>query len=150
LSGEAVCNSTCLIALERIGQRELLPRVFPTVYAPAAVREEVGVAIPWLTSNEVSNLSTGTVLKMQLGDGEAQAIALALEVPGVEVILDDKKARRIARQLGLRVIGTVGILLRAKRMGVVPAIRPLLQALQTAGFRLSPALLQEALRIAGE
>jgi predicted nucleic acid-binding protein len=150
LSGEAVCNSTCLIALERIGQLGLIPRVFPNVYAPAAVRDEVGVVIPWLTAKEATNASTVAVLKTQLGDGEAQAIALALEAPGIEVILDDKKARRIARQLGLRVIGTVGILLRAKRRGLVPAIRPFLQAIQAAGFRLSPSLYNEALRIAGE
>ena len=150
MSNEAVSNSTCLIALERIGQLALLPRVFPTVYAPAAVQKEVGVAILWLTTKEATNPSTVAVLKVQLGDGEAHAIALALEVPGAEIILDDKKARRIARQLGLRVIGTVGILLRAKRRSIVPSIRPLLQAIHAAGFRLSPSLLNEALRIAGE
>jgi uncharacterized protein len=150
LSNEAVSNSTCLIALERIGQLALLPRVFPTVYVPDAVRKEVGVSIPWLTVKEATNPSTVAVLKTQLGDGEAHAIGLALALPGAEIILDDKKARRIAQQLGLRVIGTVGILLRAKRKGIVLTIRPLLQAIQAAGFRLSPSLLNEALRIAGE
>ena len=150
MSPEAVSNSTCLITLERIGQLALLPRVFPTVYAPAAVQREVGVAIPWLKTKDAANPSTVAVLKVQLGDGEAHAIAVALETPGAEIILDDKKARRVAQQLGLRVIGTVGVLLRAKRSGIVPAVRPLIQAIQAAGFRISPLLVNEALRIAGE
>jgi len=64
--------------------------------------------------------------------------------------LDDKKARRIARQIGLQVIGTVGVLLRAKREGVIAAIQPILAALQEAGFRMSDGLYAETLRLAGE
>lgn len=66
------------------------------------------------------------------------------------VILDDKKARRVARQAGLTVIGTLGVLLRAKRRGVVPTVGPPLTALQKAGFRMTRALYDEALRLAGE
>lgn len=108
------------------------------------------MTIPWLTVRPVDDLRVVTALLTQLDDGEAQAIALAMELTDVSVILDDKKARRVARQAGLAVIGTFGVLLRAKRHGVVPAIRPLLAALREAGFRMTAALYDETLRLTGE
>ena len=126
MTERAVTNSTCLIALERVGQLGLLPRVFSSVFAPPAVQDELGGPIEWLTLKEVSDLAVVTALRTQLDEGEAAAIALAMELGDVFVILDDKKARRVARQIGLNVIGTVGVLLRAKRQGIVPTIQPVL------------------------
>jgi len=150
LTERAVTNSTCLIALERVGQLGLLPRVFSSVFAPPAVQDELGGPIEWLTLKEVSDLAVVTALRTQLDEGEAAAIALAMELGDVFVILDDKKARRVARQIGLNVIGTVGVLLRAKRQGIVPTIQPVLVALRQAGFRMTGELYAEALRLAGE
>lgn len=91
-----------------------------------------------------------TALKTQLDEGESYAIALAMELGNLPIILDDKKARRIAKQLGLQVIGTLGVLLRAKQMGVIKEISPFLDALQNAGFYMTNDLYLESLRIAGE
>jgi predicted nucleic acid-binding protein len=73
-----------------------------------------------------------------------------MELGDVFVILDDRKARLLALQLSLKVIGTVGMLLRAKRFGVITEIKPLLNALNQVDFRISEALVQKALQIAGE
>ena len=70
-----------------------------------------------------------------------------MELGDVFIVLDDKKARRIAKQLGLKVIGTVGLLLRAQK-GKVTEIKPILDALQEVDFRISDTLYQEALRLA--
>ncbi|HLL73696.1 MAG TPA: DUF3368 domain-containing protein [Pyrinomonadaceae bacterium] len=86
---------------------------------------------------------------MLLDEGEAEAIALASE-QGHTIVLDDSQARAAARNLGLKVVGTIGILLKAKRGGVIPAIRPVIEALELNGFYLSDALREEALRLAGE
>jgi predicted nucleic acid-binding protein len=59
---------------------------------------------------------------MDIGPGEAEAIALAIEAGAARIVLDDKKARRIARELGVTVTGTVGVLLRAKQRGL--RVRP--------------------------
>jgi len=67
---------------------------------------------------------------------------------GMFLILDDRKARQLALQLNLKVIGTVGMLLRAKGKGIITEIKPLLAALNQADFRISP-LIQNALRIGG-
>ncbi|MCX7015694.1 MAG: DUF3368 domain-containing protein [Candidatus Sumerlaeota bacterium] len=66
------------------------------------------------------------------------------------VILDDLEARLLARRLGARVMGTVGVLIRGKRLGLIPAVGPLLSALNEAQFHLSPELIAKALQLAGE
>ena len=84
-----------------------------------------------------------------LGLGESAVIdlALALRVP---VLMDDRLGRRLARHLGLTVIGSGGLLLVAKRRGLVSAVRPWLEALRANGYHFSPALLAELLARAGE
>ncbi len=146
----AVTNSTCLIGLERIERLDILPQVFSTVTIPTAVSTEVGLSADWLTVRSVQNLAVVATLKTQVDEGEAEAIALAMELGDVFVILDDRKARQLALQLSLKVIGTVGMLLRAKRKGIIPEIKPLLTALNQADFRISEALIQKALLLAGE
>jgi predicted nucleic acid-binding protein len=150
LTGQAVTDSTCLIALERIGQLDLLPQLFAAVFAPPAVQAELGSPLEWLVVRAASDLRVITALKTQLDEGEAEAIALAMELGDVSIILDDKKARRVARQVGLAVVGTVGILLRAKRRGVLATVAPLLATLHDTGFHIAPTLYCEALRLANE
>jgi predicted nucleic acid-binding protein len=86
---------------------------------------------------------------MLLDSGEAAAIALAHE-RGWRVILDDQRPRTVAARLGVRIIGTIGVLVRAKQKGVISTLAPLLEDLEAAGFHVSAALGQEALRLAGE
>jgi predicted nucleic acid-binding protein len=150
LTTDAVTNSTCLIGLERIGRLDLLPQVFSTVFAPPVVAAEVQNPLSWLRVRPVQNAAVVATLKTQMDAGEAEAIALAMELGDVLLILDDKKARRVAQQLGLKVIGTVGMLLRGKRQGVIAEVKPFLSALVQADFRISEGIIQEALRLAGE
>ena len=150
MTTEAVSNSTCLIGLERIGRLDLLPRVFSTVFAPPMVAAEVKTPLTWLRVKSVQNVAVVATLKTQMDAGEAEAIALAMELGDVLLILDDKKARRVAQQLNLKVIGTVGMLLRGKRQGVISEIRPLIMALLQADFRISEGIVREALRLSGE
>ena len=147
---KAVTNSTCLIGLERIDRLDILPQVFDTVFAPPAVAKEVQTPLDWLRVQAVANSSVVTALRTQMDEGEAEAIALALELEDVLLILDDKKARRVAQQMGMKVIGTVGMLLRAKRQGVIAEVKPLLLKLTEADFRISQGIVQEALRLSGE
>lgn len=147
---KAVTNSTCLIGLERIERLDILPQVFSTITIPTAVAAEVGIEADWLIVRTVENLAVVATLKTQVDSGEAEVIATAMELGDVFVILDDRKARLLALQLSLKVIGTVGMLLRAKRFGVIAEIKPLLTALNQVDFRISQALIQKALQIAGE
>lgn len=146
----AVTNSSCIIALERIGHLNLLPGLFTEICAPPAVIAELGLAVPWLAEHPLARQDVAASLRTQVGHGEAEALALALEFGDREVILDDRQARRIGRELGLRVVGTLGVLVRAKRAGVVTAVTPLLDELAAAGFHATESLRREALRLSGE
>ena len=99
-----------------------------------------------VTAREIAQL-----LEMELEEGEAEAIALAHEVGAEVVLLDERDARRAAKQLGLRVLGTVGILVWARRVGSLASLREALDALRTqARFRISRTLYEQALSEVGE
>lgn len=150
MSDQAVTNSTCLIGLQRIGQLDILPQVFPVVFAPEAVESEFGIKPSWLRVQAVQNTEFVKVLQNQMHIGEAEAIVLAMELKDVAIILDEKKARAAAKKIGLQVIGTVGMLLRGKKRGVISEVKPLLRELQAKGFRMTEALIMDALQLAGE
>ena len=118
---------------------------------PQAVADECRPQIPqWIQVQAVQIQALVRSLRIELGAGEAEAIALCTELPAVRLILDDKKARRIARQLGLPVTGTLAVLLRAKERGIVPSVGAVINSLLAVDFRLSKDLIDETLRRAGE
>ncbi len=92
----------------------------------------------------------GLPLVKDLGSGERQVLALGLEIQDTVVLLDDAFARRVAEAIGLRFTGTIGILLDAKRAGLIASVTPTLNALDSLGFRLSQATRRTVLKIAGE
>ncbi|HEV8241085.1 MAG TPA: DUF3368 domain-containing protein [Thermoanaerobaculia bacterium] len=146
----AVADASPLIAFDQIGKLDLLPQLFSKVVIPPAVAEEAftGRTVPpWL---RVIGPGSPLVIAASLGRGEQQAIALALKHAGAWIVLDDLAARRLAAREGLRVIGTVGLLLAAKSRGLIGATRPLLDILDARGFRLSAAIRSTALQAAGE
>jgi predicted nucleic acid-binding protein len=99
----------------------------------------------------VQNLPLVTALQRDLDRGEAESIALALELRADLILLDEQEGRHAAQHMGLSTTGVVGILLEAKVSGHVASVRPHLDALRNeAGFFLSEALCQEILRLAGE
>ena len=145
-----VTDTTCLIALDRIDRLRVLPALFE-VAAPPAVVAEFGRCPPWLSVLPVVDVARVAGLKTALDAGEAEAIALALSFPQATLLMDEARGRRVAMRLGLDVLGTAGVLLRAKRRGLVPAVRPLLDALREEhSFRLTEALYEQVLREAGE
>lgn len=144
-----VVDSTCLIGLERVGQLELLPKLFAPVIVPPKVQDEFGGEVDWLQVEVPANQALMRTLNLLVDEGEAQVITLALE-RGCRVFLDDRKARRVAKEMGLSVIGTVSLLLRAKKAALIPAVKPILEMLEANGFYLSPELKTEALRLAAE
>lgn len=149
MSERVVADSTCLIALERIGQIEILPALFESVLIPPAVAQEFGISLPWLKVERLADQALAVALKMMIDDGEAEAIALS-QAQKCRIILDDRQARRVGQDMGLRVIGTVGILILAKQRGILSTVKPVLQNLDDTGFYISAALKAEALRLVAE
>ena len=146
-----VANSSCLIALKSAGHLDILAKLYRMVTVPSGVARECGGPLPeWTDVRPFQNQAMCQSLKIQLGHGEAEAITLASELSAVRIILDDKKARRIARQLMLPVTGTMAILIRAKEQGIIRQVRDVIDALRRAGFYTSDELVEEVLREAGE
>lgn len=162
----AISNSSILIALSSIGQLSILIQRFPDgIIIPKSVWYEVvetgaeragamEVAAglnTWLSVQEVKNKPLISVLQQDLDDGEAEAIALFCEQPLKALLLDEKKARQVARRMNLPILGTLGLLIWAKRQGIIANLQEQLDALRTVGkFRLSQQVYNEALRQVGE
>jgi len=149
VSESVVADTTCLIALARIGQLGLLQRLFFAVIIPPEVAREFNNPPEWLTVKSCSLVRVLASLKLQVDEGEAAAIALAHELK-LKVILDDRAGRSAAKQFGVPVLGTIGLLVIAKKRGLVRAVRPLVENLELHGFYMTEALKQEVLRLADE
>jgi predicted nucleic acid-binding protein len=149
--GLTICNSSCLIALDAVGSLDILERLYGTIAVPNAVAQECSGALPaWIQVHFVQNQPLVQSLHLDLGAGEAEAIALAVECSASRIILDDKKARRMAMGLALPVTGTLAVLLKAKERGIVPNVRDILDAMMAKSFRVSAALVRELLQESGE
>ena len=158
---EVVCNTSPLQYLHQIGHLALLPRLVGSVIVPVAVVDELavgraaGIALPdpsvleWVRVQRP--LSERAVrLITDLGPGESEVLMLGLELPNSVLILDDGLARRVAESLGLHFTGSLGLLLDAKRAGLIPAVSPLLDQLQELRFRIAPHTRRAVLELAGE
>ena len=149
-----VSNSSPLIAFAAIEQLNLFPALFESVLIPQAVALEIAPSIPtlpiWLRVENLRMPVPAAVLRRSLGDGEREALALAVEIQAERILLDDRPARRVALELGLLVTGTAGVLLAAKRHALIPRIRPHLDALMEKSFFIRSDLYDELLRVAGE
>ncbi|MGH2370442.1 MAG: DUF3368 domain-containing protein [Chloroflexota bacterium] len=158
-----VSNSSPLILYAKIGRLDLLRQAFRRVLIPTAVRDEVLAdgegrpgtaeiaAAPWIELRVLATPGTAQALMDELDRGEAEAIALALEL-GTQfpLLIDDRKARRSARARGVSVFGSAGVLVRAKHDGAISLVRPILNELRAAGLFLTDTVYDEALALAGE
>ena len=158
-----VADTTPLLYLSRLGQLQLLCDLYAAIVVPGAVWAELVEARPeapgvselsaatWIevdTSSDVS--AVARELALTLDAGEAAAIALAITRHADLLLIDEHAGRRVASAHGLRIRGTVGVLVSARLQGLLPALRPVLDALLSAGFRLDQALYLDALASVGE
>lgn len=89
-------------------------------------------------------------LETQVDRGEASALALASEFEDVLLLLDDLKARKLAKKLMFKTTGTLGIIHKAKQMSIIPKVKPLIDKLLLTNFRISKEVVNEILRLNGE
>jgi uncharacterized protein len=148
-----VSNASPLVSLARIVKVDLLRQLLQTLVIPEAVWREVvtdGVGQPgadevasadWITTVAVTNTDLVTALRQELDAGEAEAIALTLELEADVLLMDERLGRETARHLGLRYIGLIGALIEARNRGIIASVKPVLDALRDqASFHISEAL----------
>lgn len=90
------------------------------------------------------------ILETQIDKGEASAIALAKESDDPLLILDDRKARKVADKLKLKITGTLGVIHKAKQMGVIKMVKPFLDKMLFTDFRISDSIIKEMLKLNNE
>ena len=154
-----VADSSALLSLAACGRLPLLDELYGDVRVPAAVWRECVVAgkphadaLAKYLDGRVADLDLSDLIiaGVGLGRGELEALALYKRLHADRLLLNDRRARRVARVNSVQVIGSLGVLLLAKTRGVLPAVRPSLEAIRAAGIHLSDSLVVETLRIAGE
>ncbi len=152
MSRIVVTDASCLIALDRVAILEVLPRLYGEIVAPHAVVAEFGQRPEWLREETVEDRAAVRRLLLRgLDWGEAEALVLAQTLPDVLLLMDERRGRKAAAGFGLPVLGTAGLLAIAKREKLIPAVRPILDALiEKHDFRLGRAFYEQVLREAGE
>ena len=155
-------NTSPLISLSIIEKLDILPMLFEEVYIPAAVYHEAVVLgngkygstdienAVWLKVEAISNMDLRDSIALSLDRGEAEVITLAKEIGIDIIIIDEYMGRRFAKMLGLNVVGTLGILLRAKEMGLIQQIKPLMDLLIKHRRHIDRKLYEKILRLADE
>lgn len=161
LENPVISNTSPLVGLWTLGHLQLLRDLYTEVLIPEEVqdeflatgeltREQALKNAPWIRSVVLTPPLDDTTYPNGIHRGEAAVFDLAKERGAQLVILDDLEARRYAKRIGLPTKGTVGVLLDAKRNGLIDALKPLLDILLEKGVRLGASLINEALQAAGE
>lgn len=160
-----ISDTSAITNLAAIQHLHLLPHLYSQVTVPEAVYRELADIDPpvpgtleaqsadWLQVRPVTNFTVVARLRNEgrLDPGESEAIALAMELNADLLLIDERRGRAEADQLGLRIIGLLGILVEAKRRNLIAAVKPLIDAMiATSEFRVSPVLYKQILEMADE
>jgi predicted nucleic acid-binding protein len=155
-------DASPLILLGKSGQLEWLPRMGQVIIIPQSVATEVAAGSPddparlWLESPVGADMKTSDtaiideLLAWDLGRGETAVIAMAMENPGYEAVLDDAAARRCAAVFGVSLRGTLSFVALAKKRGLISACRPVFEEMQKAGLFVSQKLVDQVALSVGE
>ncbi len=158
-----VSDTSPINNLAAIAHLYLLRDLYGTILIPEAVyRELTNPNFPvagsvevqtfdWITTHSVKDRTLVNVLSHELDLGEAEAIALAVEVQAEQLLMDEHRGRLVAARLNLRFTGILGVLVEAKNRGLIVKVKPLLDALvHQAGFWIATELYQRVLELVDE
>lgn len=158
---QVIVNTSPLLYLHQVGYLELLQSLYSQILTPPAVIEELAIgknkgidvpniqAVEWISITLVKSVSLIPAI-IDLGQGEAEVLALGLENPGSLLIFDDQLARRIANLYRLKYSGTLGVLVKAKQQGYLSSVAPVIAKLRHQGMWLTDKVVNDVLRLAGE
>jgi len=144
-----IADTTCFILLENIKEFNLLRTLFSKIVTTTTIAAEFGSSLPsWIEVRSPQNISFQNSLDIDAS--EASAITLAMESERSLLILDDNKGRKTAERLNLQYTGTLGIILKAKNIGIITSIKPIVMKIQQTNFRFSQKVLDEIYILANE
>jgi predicted nucleic acid-binding protein len=157
---KVVSNTTPIISLLKIGKLEILKVLYDEIYIPQEVFNEIEagkhkkyylnlLAFEWIKIEQIQDRKSIAYF-LDLDKGEPEAIVLATESEADLILLDESLGRFHAKHAGLRVTGTIGILVKAKKQGLISELKPLILELKEKGVWLSESLIERILQLANE
>lgn len=142
-----IADTSCLILFHKIGELDILRKVYDSISTTPEIALEFVEELPdWIIIEYVKDKKYQNSLETQIDLGEASAIALAKEMESPLLLLDDLKARKLAAKLNLKFSGTLGVIHKAKQMGVIKKVKPILDLLLATNFRISENIIEELLK----
>jgi len=151
-----VVNASPLICLFKSGLTDLLPSLFAEIAVPGKVYQEITVK-SGINFSQIKQFKIvgdiaipSSIASWDLGEGEGSVLAYAMKNSGYWAVIDDREARRCAASIGCRHTGTVGVIVLAKRRGIIKSVKESLIKLQNAGLWLSESFIKEVCRKVGE
>jgi len=146
-----IADTSCLILFSKIELLYILHFLYPDVLITPEVKDEFAEPIPgWINIQSASPENISLFENYNLGIGEITSLALAVELKDITIILDDDKAKKIAKSHNLDVTGSLGIILKAKEKNIIPSVKDVLLKIKATNFHLSSSLEILVLKIAGE
>ena len=146
-----VSDTSCLIVLSKIGKLDILRKLYSEIIITPEIANEFGDELPtWISEISVTDVQKQKILEIEVDRGEASAIALSIEINADLIIVDDFKARKVSKHLGLTITGTLGVLVKARNSDLFPSIKPVIEDLNNTNFRVSTELIEEMLRASNE
>jgi len=156
----AVVNSTPIISLHDIGKLDILSKLYDNVYIPYGVYEEVCIdgdidkeqllSFANFSVQKITNEGSKKYFKTALHKGEVEVMILADELNADVCIMDDKLAREYAKFLGLKITGTLGILIKAKERGILDVVMPCVDLLMYNEIYISKSLYENVKKLVCE
>ena len=158
---KVIVNSTPIIILSNAQSLSILKAVYQEITIPESVFNEVTAKedsvcnelknnLDWIHIEKVKNESSKRMYQAKLHAGEVEVMILAQETNAGLVILDDNAAKKTAKFLGLTVTGTMGVLLKAKTLGIISEVKPIIDKIRENGFFITDELYELVLKQAGE
>lgn len=159
---KVIVNTTPLIALSHVRQLDILRKMYGEILIPQAVYQElsekqesvckkqVDNSLDWIHIEKIRNEMAKLMYKTQLHDGEVEVMILAKEKSADIVIIDDANAKKHAKYLGLPVTGTLGVLIKAKKLGYIDELKPIIQEMIDNHIYISEKLMKFCIQQAGE
>lgn len=146
-----ISDTSCLILLEKLDEIQLLQKLFCEVTIISEIADKFGNPLPgWIKINNATDNNYQSKLESLVDKGEASAIALAVEQPDCLLILDDLKARKLAKELKINYSGTLGILVEGKLSGHINSMKIVLEKIKKTNYRVTPSLEKKILSRSGE
>ncbi|MEQ9438532.1 MAG: DUF3368 domain-containing protein [Cyclobacteriaceae bacterium] len=141
-----IADTSCLIVLTKIERLDLLQKTFDEITISKVIKDEFGEKLPdWIQVKKITDEKRQQILEMDLDAGEASAMALGLENEESLLLIDERKGRKVARALGLKITGTLGVIINAKEKNFINSIREEIDKLRAIEFRMSENLIQQIL-----